>query len=523
MSGGAVAPSLQLVGVDNEVGGEKLIDDDCRTYLGADPDNPRAIDPVSADGEEVFFSTGCETATNSVQLFMRVDGSHTVEVSRPLTESCPDGEVPCPGAATRASAEFKGASKDGSRVFFTTAAPLTGEADATNNLYMAEIGCPGGAEECAREPDSTRGSPRSRASRAAHSAEVAEVQGVTAVSPDGSHVYFVAHGVLSTQANAEGAVPVKGAENMYVYENDERYPSGHLAFVADLCSGPQTSGEWTDDTQCPSDLGEGAFERNDAHLWSTTDAEAQTTPDGRFLVFSSYGQLVASDTDTARDVYRYDAERGVLDRVSVGEEGADANGNDDRFDATISPYSYLHAISEDGTRIVFTAAGPLSEQASNGLANVYEWHEQPGGEGVVWLVSTGNSSEPVEQVAISPSGRDIFFLTSQGLVPQDTDGQNDIYDARLGGGFPVRPSAEEHCEGEACYGPLTNPAPLLVPGSAVQVPGQNASVPAPVPTVTPKKASVKCAKGKKLSHNKCVKDKSKKKAKRAGDRRRGKR
>ena len=43
-----------------------------------------------------------------------------------------------------------------------------------------------------------------------------------------------------------------------------------------------------------------------------------------------------SDTDTAKDVYRYDAETGALDRVSGGEADADANGNNDLFDATIT-------------------------------------------------------------------------------------------------------------------------------------------------------------------------------------------
>ena len=34
------------------------------------------------------------------------------------------------------------------------------------------------------------------------------------------------------------------------------------------------------------------------------------------------------------------------------------------------------AISEDGSRIVFTTAEPLSPAPSNGLTNVYEWHEE---------------------------------------------------------------------------------------------------------------------------------------------------
>jgi hypothetical protein len=71
---------------------------------------------------------------------------------------------------------------------------------------------------------------------------------------------------------------------------------------------------------------------------------------------------------------------------------------------------------------------------------------------------------------------------------------------------------------------LTNPAPLLVPGSVSQAPGGNFAAPAPA-TAPKQKAAPKCAKGKKLSHDKCVMSKAKRKkikAKKARDKRRGK-
>lgn len=51
------------------------------------------------------------------------------------------------------------------------------------------------------------------------------------------------------------------------------------------------------------------------------------------------------------------------------------------------------------------------------------------------------------------------------LVPQDNDTAGDIYDAWIDGGFAESCRLGE-CEGDACQGPLTNPAPLLVAGSA---------------------------------------------------------
>jgi hypothetical protein len=142
------------------------------------------------------------------------------------------------------------------------------------------------------------------------------------------------------------------------------------------------------------------------------------------------------------------------------------------------------AISEDGSRIVFITQQPLSAAATRGTANVYEWHEGAG-EGSVSMISSG-SGESIKNAVISSSGRDIFFITSQQLASQDTDEAPDMYDARIGGGFPVPAVAPEPCEGDACYGALTNPAPLLVPGSAAQEPVGNVVAPPSTPAAKTK-------------------------------------
>ena len=116
------------------------------------------------------------------------------------------------------SANFAGASEDGSRVFFTTAAPLSAEdTDSGNDLYMAQIGCPEGEPECAVSERVVTA--MTQVSHAPGVGEAAEVQGVVAVAPDGSRAYFVARGVLSEAPNAQGAFAVKGADNLYVYDD----------------------------------------------------------------------------------------------------------------------------------------------------------------------------------------------------------------------------------------------------------------------------------------------------------------
>ncbi len=506
-------PGLSLIGLNNK--GELL--SPCGIQLEGTGRGSK-FNVISADGSEIFFTTPYRCNGNTSQVFVRLGGSRTLEVSRPLDEVC-DGEVPCPGAASRPSAEFAGASEDASRVFFTTAASLSGaDVDAGNDLYMAEIGCPEGGE-C--EASQRQVISLVQVSHDPHVGEAADVQNVVRVAPDGSRVYFVARGVLSEEANTEGSMPVKGADNLYVYDG----ASKSVAFVADLCSGPVVSGE-VEDGHCPNTLDAQVGARNDTGLWTGAGGEVQSTKDGEFLVFATYARLLAhggeADTDSARDIYRYDAASGALNRVSLGEDGTDANGNGAEptlgaFDATIkdgnldsakadSTYELGNrAVSEDGSRIVFTSAEPLSPAVSNGLANVYEWHlQEDGAQGGVFLISSGSAPEPDSDPVITPSGHDIFFLTTQGLAGQDSDGQSDVYDARLEGGFAVPPTPLQPCSGDACHGPLTNPVPLLVAGSVSQAPGGNFFAPAAskraVKATTKKKAKKKHKKKVKVSH-----------------------
>jgi hypothetical protein len=487
--------SLKLVGVNNQ---ETLMEPACPVDIGVereyDLNGKNTFNAVSDNGDEVFFTDCAGGPKDPHQLFVSLGGARTVEVSKPFVapEAC--AEVPCAGASQRASAEFAGASEDGSRVFFT--APLAagqqplvaGDTDVSNNLYMATMGCSESNREC-----SVAGREVVSLNEVSHdlSGGAAGVAGVLRVAPDGQRAYFVANGDLlspveqQTLESKGRPVPLAGAENLYVYDGTSS--PGTVTFIGDLCSGKDLSGS-VEDIHCPS--GE-----NDASLWLGDGSESQTAgSEGRFLVFSTYAQLTGDDVNTARDVYRYDADTGVLVRVSAGENGYKANGNNGAFGSSIHRGNHgqgteegeVHtqyemssrAISEDGSRIVFTSAEPLSPMASNGLANVYEWRENTGGSGgSVSLITSGSGEAPVEDVVISPDGLNVFFDTDEGLVSQDTDGASDVYDARIGEGFTASPMERHPCEGDACQGPLTNPAPLLVPGSFSQAPGQNAIVP----------------------------------------------
>lgn len=503
---GGGSPALRLVGLNNS---HRNITSTCEVVPGATETyasipEKSAFNAIADGGSEIFFTTGVSKVCEH-QLFVRLGGVRTLEVSRPLDVSLPfggcvgegsiPGEVPCEGGGTRPNSTFVGASEDGSKVFFRTSASLVaGDSDTSSDLYMASIGCPSAEDPC--EPARKEVLSLTQVS---HGAESANVQGVLRVAPDGSRIYYVATGNLLDGGEREALeargrpVPAVGADNLYMYDS----VTDRTVFVADLCSGPQSSGT-ARDISCPSNLIAGAGARNDTSLWERGEVQS-AGHDGRFLVFTSYAQLTSDDTDTARDVYRYDAETGDLTRVSIGEAGAHANGNDSLFNATILAghwgesvqWQYEmdnRAITEDGSRIVFETAEPLSGKATNGLVNVYEWHEEGASGGDVSLVSSGSGEESIEDATISLGGRDIFFVTSQGLVKEDGDGAIDVYDARIGGGFPTPLSERQPCEGDACQGPLTNPTPLLVPGSVSQAPGESAP---PSNTAKPPKKKAK--------------------------------
>jgi hypothetical protein len=509
---GEEEPSLKLVGVGNVLGPNrepKVLDPYCITFLGASTSSEgTVVNAVAADGSEIFFQAntnlttpGCDgefvAPSDPSILFVRLNGEKTVEVSTPIASDC-QASAPC-HSAKPARAEFVAADETGTHVFFLTAQPLvTSDTDNDKDVYMAKIGCPATKPECAvaqREVTSLV--------QVSHGSEPAEVQGVAVVSPNGERVYFVAHGVLGG-ANGNGDVPVSGADNLYMYEVN----GAKAGFVADLCSGPERSGEVAD-LQCPASLttgGEGGEHAgNDVGLWRGNDHEVQTTDDGRFLVFASYGKLVKGDTDSGRDIYRYDVEAGSLERVSLGEEGYKANGNGEGFSAGLPIENSggrlmeehelsSRIMSEDGSRIVFSTREPLSPDAINGLVNAYEWRKEAdeSGEGHVSLLSSGSDEESITSfggrgVVMTPSGRDIFFRTVQGLLPQDTDGAEDVYDARLGPGFPPQATGPGECEGEACRGPLTSPVPILIPASASTTPAESA----PAARAAPKKKAKK--------------------------------
>jgi len=423
---------------------------------------PACPNSISGDGRVIVYTfSNCENAFGRGQVWARVASSASVLVSgSECTRTSGD-----PGGACNAvaPAEYAGAATDGSRVFFTTAQQLVnGDTDQSSDLYECEI--PPGAPA----PVGTA-NPCASLSEVSGSVSGANVQNVVNVSADGSRVYFVAQGVLASNLGTNDATAVAGDNNLYVWEKDAAHPAGQTTFVAKLESG--------------------------------IGFHPQTNTDGRYLVFETASRLLASDTDEAPDVYRYDAQTGVLLRLSTDTDGS--GGNEPGVEARLARaalYRPHSSMTDDGSTVVFESSEALSPADTDGVTDAYEWHD-----GQVSLISNGGGEEP----RITSSGQDIFFFTTQPLTAGDSGLELDIYDARVGGGFPV--SASAPCSGEACQGSMAlQPLPPGTSASAAfNGPGSlsTAETPPASPKPKPKPLSraqklAKALKACKSKHNK---------------------
>jgi hypothetical protein len=271
---------------------------------------------------------------------------------------------------------------------------------------------------------------------------------------------------------------------------------------------------------------------------------ARMSSDGSVVVFMTPLLLPGhfnSGTELEQ-IYRYDVPANTLSCVSCAPAGVtpesnaemsvlEANGENRGLQDETGMVDE-RGISSDGDRIFFDTADPLVPQVTNtgstvvGLEgriepqgrNVYEWEN-----GTVYLLSSGKSARSSYFFDNSENGSDVFFATTDGLVPGDTDGAYDVYDARIPHEGDNPPPAAVPCEGSVCQGPPNVPSPLTPPASATfSGLGNIAPEPAATPAAKPKPKTVKCKKGFVKKKTKCVKNKKSKKAKKASNDRRAK-
>ena len=411
---------------------------------------------LSADGSRIVFHATTPdqaaeqaTASTSGQLYVRQAGASTVHASASQRTDCAgdptcggdDQPDPAPDPAGPLPAFFWDAEvEQGDAVLFTSCEQLTddstAEASADPRCGRGDRGADPhipGADLYRFDVDSgmltdlTTGDPAG-----------ADVFGVVGSSEDLSRVYFVAGGVLATGATAD-------APNLYVRDG------GATRFIGTLDSACSNPGSPNPIQDCESWYSQASLD----------DRVAGVAPDGEHALIASRAPLTGYDNSNPRcvggrcsEVFLYTAGADSLSCISCSDLSASGDARLNRGAASVSSLYDPPArnLAADGSFAFFeTPDRLLPSEDSNSSYDVYEWRE--GG----WsMVSGGRGSDDSLFVDASEGGQDAFLLTRDRLVGTDVDDLVDMYDARVGGGFPEPPPPALGCQADACQGALSS-------------------------------------------------------------------
>ena len=203
----------------------------------------------------------------------------------------------------------------------------------------------------------------------------------------------------------------------------------------------------------------------DSELWRP-DAEThfvRTSGDGQHIAFPSSLSLTGFPNAGHLEIYLYDAVADQLVCASCSPTGDTPAGDASfttNFGNILGTEWMGRNLSADGSRLFFQTPEALVPQDTNGRQDVYEWEG-----GAARLISSGGGDSDAVFQDAGLSGDDVFFTTAQQLVRSDADHLVDLYDARVDGGFPDD-SPPPPCSGDACKPPLSAPPPGGTPGSA---------------------------------------------------------
>ncbi|MGN6188598.1 MAG: TolB family protein [Conexibacter sp.] len=369
---------------------------------------------VSADGSRVAFVS---PPFSSPQLYVRIDGDRTALVSQSENPGAPD---------PAADVFLQWMSPDGRHVLFTSSSQLlAGDPNSGPDLYLYT--------------DSGDPTADSNLTLISSSGSVVGNEDGTAVvgaSDDASRIYYQ-----------------DAANDLWLWDH------GRTTLVAE---GVRRSFGFALGTRLgATDYAPGA---------------SRVSEDGRFLAFLSSstqgndGQhaLTGEVSNGHVEMYVFDADAGHLACVSCRDGGSTA-------DATVQPFAtratasialqgqrpgYLTA---DGRRVFFSTEDALVHGDSNGAADVYQYDTQTR---QLSLISPGSGDSGAWFADASADGRDVFVVTRDRLVPADRDGLVDLYDARIGGGFPAPAPQPSPCTGDECQGAAPAPPGDLSIGTA---------------------------------------------------------
>jgi hypothetical protein len=435
-------------------------------------DIPALDHDISADGSRIFW-----TDLNTHDLYVR---ENDTEPQSPISEGrCAVASDACTVLIAE-EAQFWNATPDGATVLYTKG----------GELFEYELA-------------------------SGHSTDLAaggEVQGIAGTSEDLSYVYFVADAALAPEATAQHCAEESAAEkfdeapqtdgcNLYamrVGESPRFVATLSLSDIQHKRWGYRATGDWV------AGLG---------------DKEAEATPDGRNLLFTSTRSLTGYDnrdgSEATEEIYLYDLTTTQLSCVSCDRTGEAPTSGSTAYLPPSHLYTSLpHWMSDDGDRVFFDTLQSLVPQDTNNATDVYEWERDGSGScsqspGCIYLISDGTSHEGSYLIGTTSSGDDVFFTTRATLVGEDGNENIDVYDARVGASAPPAPT---QCTGTGCQG-VPSAAPVFAtPASSTYSGVGNLQAPATTST-KPKSKSKPLTRAQRLAKalKACRKKRQKKK------------
>jgi hypothetical protein len=402
---------------------------------------------VSESGNAVFFESPDPVylatcpSPKPPQLYVRLNDKATVEVS-----------APAPGVADPngpQAAHFVSATPNGEKVLFTSMATLTADANTNNDT-----------SEDLYQYDLTTGALTDLSSAGLRPSSGAHVAGVSGAAQSGETVYFVAAGKLTSDAVEDGA-------NIYVYDK------GQVSLAAALSTTPLTPPAGVSPESAALIVAESAV----AHEGT---GAAEATADGNYLLFPSTSTLTNFPNGGRSEVYRYSLREQSLICVSCAtvavNEAATIPTN---AQSALPPQ---RVISDDGQHIFY---GTKLLAAGQEPRDVYEWHN-----GETSLIAGSDGVRRSVLIGTTPSGDDVFVISTEALTPADeSGGEEDIFDVRVDGGYPLPAKAPECGSNETCKDAGTTASTAspasLAPGLVGNI-APPAGLPKAAATATPK-------------------------------------
>lgn len=328
----------------------------------------------SSDGEYLFFESDEQLVPGDTDskrdLYLRSFDEAVGEEGAYVTRQVSVGPA---GGNDSYPALFAQASADGKLVFFTTDESLVvADKDRRTDVYLRELGgttklISGGATACL--PACGSGNFDVGFSRATQS---------------GAKILFLTAERLDPAVDADDSVDV---------------------YLRDLASN-ETSLVSAGEGGCVPACGNGAF----------SAAAVGLTTDGATAFFSTTESLSEADGDTVLDIYARDLLTGATALVSLGAPGCAPCGNG-------SPASIFVASSANGSRVTFVTTEQLVPEDLDGANDVYQRQG-----GATTLVSAGTEAKPASFAAASEDGTRVFYTTAEPVTgAADTNAATDIY------------------------------------------------------------------------------------------------